>query len=205
MAKKKSTRNDKSKSRKKSGKRGGFFRFLFGTPMRQILMVAVIIALLIIFWSRIENSTISGIELFGWGVVFVIGSALTLFILGWRRRLGLLFFKWNVWLGGVIYMLAAWGILSTVSFVNGLFLYGYGGIFGREIIDYPNAGYVYFFRILGLLIIGTVIIAPRACFRAVKSHQKNPNGARLNQQSPQGNARFKPNRCLTPSRRCLQK
>jgi hypothetical protein len=70
MAKKKSTRNDKSKSRKKSGKRGGFFRFLFGTPMRQILMVAVIIALLIIL--RIQLSPASSFSGGAWSLLSAV-------------------------------------------------------------------------------------------------------------------------------------
>jgi S-DNA-T family DNA segregation ATPase FtsK/SpoIIIE len=171
MAKKKAPKNDKSKSRKKSGgKRGrGFFRFLISTPMRQILMCAVIIALLVIFWSDIEASTGSGIELFGWGLVFIIGAAVTVFILGWRRRLGLLIFKWNRWLGAIVYMLAAWGILATFDFSNGLFLNGYGGSFGLTIIGYPAPAYVYILRIIALIIIGTFLIAPRGSFRAIKS------------------------------------
>jgi DNA segregation ATPase FtsK/SpoIIIE, S-DNA-T family len=159
----------KSQPRKKSGKRGGFFRFLFGTPMRQILMVAIIVALLIIFWSDIEESTGVGIELFGWGMVFIIASAVTLFILGWRRRLGLLFFKWNLWLGGIAYMLAAWGILSTIDFVNGLFLNGYGGLFGRAIIQYNEPDYIHILIIIALIIIGTFLIAPQWSLRAIKN------------------------------------
>jgi S-DNA-T family DNA segregation ATPase FtsK/SpoIIIE len=166
---KKSSKNGKSQPRRKSGKGRGFFRFLFSTRMLKILVVAAIIALLAIFWSRIEDSTISGMELFGWGTAFIIAAAVTIFILGWRRRLGLLFYKWHLWLGGIAYMLATWGILSTINFVNGLFLNGYGGAFGREIIGYPSTGYIYFLRIFALFIIGTVLIAPRWSYRTVKN------------------------------------
>jgi S-DNA-T family DNA segregation ATPase FtsK/SpoIIIE len=92
----------------------------------------------------------------------------TLFILGWRRRLGLLIYKWNRWLGGIAYMLAAWGILATIDFSNGLFLNGYGGVFGREIIDYNNWVYIQALRIIVLIIIGTLLIAPRWSVRAIK-------------------------------------
>jgi S-DNA-T family DNA segregation ATPase FtsK/SpoIIIE len=170
MAKKKAPKNDKPKNRKKAGGKGrGFFRFLFGTPMRQILMCIIIIALLVIFWSDIEDSTGRGIELFGWGLVFIVGAVLALFILGWRRRLGLLIFKWNRWLGGIAYILAVWGILAAINFSNGLFKNGYGGSFGRKIIFYPNYGFIYVLCIIALVIIGTFLIAPRPSFRASRS------------------------------------
>ncbi len=169
MPKKPAVKTDKPKTGKKGGgKIRGGFRSLFSTPMRQIIMVAVIIALVVIFWSDIESSIEDGIHLFGWGLVFLIAAALTIFILGWRRRLGLLFFKWNRWLGGIAYVLAAWGILATIDITNGLFKYGQGGSFGRYIIDYQNWTYVHILRIIALIIIGTFLIAPRPSFRAIK-------------------------------------
>jgi S-DNA-T family DNA segregation ATPase FtsK/SpoIIIE len=170
MTRKPAAKNDKPKARKKSGGQGGggFFRFLFGTPMRQILMVVIIIALVIIFWGDIETSIESGVHLFGWGLVFIIAVALTLFILGWRRRLGLLIYRWNRWLGVIAYALAAWGIMATIDGTNNLFVNGQGGSFGRGVIGYPDAAYVYVLRVIALIIIGTLFIAPRPSFRAIK-------------------------------------
>jgi S-DNA-T family DNA segregation ATPase FtsK/SpoIIIE len=170
MARKKAPKNDKPRTRKKAGGKSGrgFFRFLISAPMRQIIMCAVIIALVVIFWSDIEASTGSGLELFGWGLVFIVAAAVTVFILGWRRRLGLLIYQWNRWLGGIAYMLAAWGVLAAIDFSNGLFLNGYGGSFGRGIIAYPNPAYVCILRIIALIVIGTFLITPRPSIRAIK-------------------------------------
>ncbi|MGD0794443.1 MAG: DNA translocase FtsK [Dehalococcoidales bacterium] len=164
MARKKATKNDKPKSRKKSG---GFFRFLFGTPMRQILMVAVIIALVAIFRNYLNNAANNALELLGWGTVFLVAAAVTLIILGWQRRLGLLFYRWNRWLGGIAYILAAWGILATIDFSNDLFINGYGGSFGREIIFYPQHPFIYVLWIIALVFIGTFLIMPRRTIRAI--------------------------------------
>ncbi len=194
MAKKKPIKNIKSKSRKgtrlaasitkkpvmknekprtgtkrSSKSSGGFLHFLFSTPMRQIIILAIIIALVVIFWSDIESGIEEGIHLFGWGLVFLIAAAFTLLILGWRRRLGLLFFIWNRWLGGIAYILAAWGILATIDVTNRLFINGQGGSFGRYIIDYQNWTYVQILRIIALVVIGTFFIIPRPCCRTIKN------------------------------------
>ncbi len=166
MTRKPAAKNDKPRSRKKSG--GGFFRFLFGTPIRQILMVVIIIVLVVIFWSDIETSIEKGVHIFGWGMAFIIAAALTLFILGWRRRLGLLIYRWNRWLGAVAYALAAWGIMATIDVTNNLFVNGQGGSFGQGVIAYPNHAYIYVLRIIALIIIGTFLIVPRPSSRAIK-------------------------------------
>jgi S-DNA-T family DNA segregation ATPase FtsK/SpoIIIE len=169
MARKKDPKNDKSRSRKKSG--GGFLRFLFSRPMRWVLMAAIIIALVVIFRNYLNDAANNALALFGWGLVFLVAAAVTLIILGWRRRLGLLFYRWNRWLGTIAYILAAWGIMSTIEsddFIFSRFTNGYGGSFGREIIFYPNYGFVYVLLIIALFIIGTLFIAPRQSYRAAK-------------------------------------
>ncbi len=171
MARKKAPKNDKPKSRKKAGGKGGggFFRFLISAPMRQIIMIAVIIALVVIFWKNITSSYEIVLNLFGLGSIFILAAIVTLIILGWRRRLGLLIFKWNRWLGIVAYMLAIWYIIATFSYDDSPFNYGLGGIFGQDILIQNKAAILNVLYIIALIIIGTFFIAPRASFRAIKS------------------------------------
>jgi S-DNA-T family DNA segregation ATPase FtsK/SpoIIIE len=84
-------------------------------------------------------------------------------VLIWRRRLGTFIFHWRQWLGGIAFILAVWGILAF--FPGGRVLSnGLGGSFGRDIIAFPSPDYVGALRILALVIIGTLLVAPRACF-----------------------------------------
>jgi S-DNA-T family DNA segregation ATPase FtsK/SpoIIIE len=166
MTKKPAVKNDKPRSRKKSG--GGFFRFLFGTPMRQIIIVAIIIALVVIFWEKITTSYEILLNLFGLGLIIIIAAILTLLILGWRRRLGLLIYRWNRWLGTVAYVLAVWYILATIHYDYSPFNYGLGGIFGQDVLVQNNATFLNIIYIIALIIIGTFLIAPRPSFRGLK-------------------------------------
>jgi DNA segregation ATPase FtsK/SpoIIIE, S-DNA-T family len=127
--------------------------------VRRIFMVGVIIVLLVVFRDNIADAFESWARLFGWGLVFIAGAIITLIVIFWRKRPGLLFRNWNSWLAGVAFVLAAWGVLA---------IFRGGGSFGRDIIAYPNLNFVYGVRILALVIVGVVLAAPRPSFRALR-------------------------------------
>jgi S-DNA-T family DNA segregation ATPase FtsK/SpoIIIE len=162
MARRRTIMNDRPKSRKKSRNKSWlsrFFHVVISTPMRQLILVAVIIVLLSVFWDEIKIAIGNLVELFGWGLVFIIAAIVTLIVVIWRRKPGLVFRHLNRWLGGIAYVLAAWGILA---FANR------GGDFGREIIFYyTTPAYIGVLVILALVIIGTFLVAPRPCFRSL--------------------------------------
>jgi S-DNA-T family DNA segregation ATPase FtsK/SpoIIIE len=170
MPKRKTSPNDKPKSKKKPVKKSGlgqFFHVVTSTPVRQLIMIVVIVVLLAVFWGNIEEAAGNLIELFGWGLVFIIAAIITLIVMIWRRKLGLFFRHLNRWLGGIAFILAVWGILGFIP-GNGLLRNSLGGDFGREIIFwYTTPAYVGALVILALVIIGIFLVAPRPSFRSL--------------------------------------
>ena len=79
---------------------GGFFRLLISTPVRQLLMTAVIVVLLAVFWNDIKNGLDYLVDLFGVGLAFIVAVIVILIVLIWKRALSTLLFRWYRWLGG---------------------------------------------------------------------------------------------------------
>ncbi|MFH1650867.1 MAG: DNA translocase FtsK [Chloroflexota bacterium] len=140
------------------GENGSFFRTLFATPWRQLWITIVIVAVFFWQWSNIDRAIEALYEEFGWGIYFLLAAVLLLFVLVWRKRLSLLFFYWNRWLGAAALVLAAWGVLGFL---------GLGGDFGLKIIRDPNPEILGVINIAGLVVVGVIFIIPRASFRAI--------------------------------------
>ncbi|MFC2007317.1 DNA translocase FtsK [Chloroflexota bacterium] len=164
MARKKATIKDESrpkvKSARKSGRSGGnlFFRIVISTPVRQIILVAVVVALLFWQWDNIETGLGSLVNLLGWGLAFIVAAVIVLIVLIWQRKLSLLFLRFNRWLGGIVFILAIWGVIA---------FFNKGGTFGRSIISFPAPEFIGVLRVLGLVIVGAFVFSPRTCFRAI--------------------------------------
>ena len=75
----------------------------------------------------------------------------------WQRKFSSLIYHWNQWLGSIAFILAVWGILA---------FFDVGGSFGLLIIG-QDQGVVGVLCVLGFVILGVVLVAPRACFRLV--------------------------------------
>ncbi len=139
-------------------------------PLRFIVwrlgLVAIIVALLLWQWSAIiswANSVALGtLELLGWGLVLIVVAIGILAGVAWRRKLSSLFYHWNQWLGGIAFILAIWGILALFSGDGVLRQASLGGNVGLNIIGHQ--GVTGILRILGLVIVGIGLVAPRACF-----------------------------------------
>jgi len=136
-------------------------RSAWGTLFRFVLLPFALLFTLVgvLFWQWATlTSWAAGVEkavweLFGWGLVLIAIVVVTLVGVIWGGKLLSLFRHWNQWLGGIAYLLAVWGILA-------FFLMG--GRIGLGIIGYINFNGI--LRILGLVVIGTILVAPRACF-----------------------------------------
>jgi len=146
------------KTRRRKPVEGQLFRFLISTPMRQIILVALIAVLLFVFRDSIASAGASLFELFGWGLLFIAAAIVTLAVQIGRRKLSSFILRGNRWLAGVVFILATWGILA---------FFNLGGSFGQSIISYPAPEIVGILRILGLVIVGVILAAPRACFRSI--------------------------------------
>ncbi|MFC1982280.1 DNA translocase FtsK [Chloroflexota bacterium] len=161
MAEKKSVADfvPKARKRKPTKRQGtGLFHLLTSTPMRQIILVAII--LIVLFWQGPNIS--AGFdrlrELFGWGLVFIATAIIILVVMMWRRKLSPLVRYLNIWLGSVALILAVWGIMGFL---------GLGGEFGLGITSYPAPEIIGILRILGLAVIGIFLIVPSVCLRLI--------------------------------------
>jgi len=132
------------------------------------ILLVVIVALLYWQWSALTswvnaNIGLKTLELFNWGLIFIVIVVGILVGLLWRRRLSSLIHHWNQWLGGIAFILAAWGILALFNLGGSFGL----SIVGQDIVDFPY--WLSLLRIVGLVIIGIILVAPGACFRLVRN------------------------------------
>jgi len=167
MAKKKAYRKDKKDkalrkpARKKSGI-GQLFHFMLLPPVWRLLLFALVVGILAWQWSAIMAWASSAAD----NIWAELGFGLFLLVLAIGVLLGVLFkqgllpliFRWNRWLGSVAFGLALWGVLA---------LSGVGGRFGQDIIAFPASDWVGVLRILGLVLAGIILLAPRASFRLI--------------------------------------
>ncbi len=170
----KSEANTRIKSRAKPKRESWWsrlFHFVILPPVRRLILLVVIVALL--FWqgsslvawaTSVRDSTLG---LLGWGLVFIVSAIGVLVWVLWKRKLAPVIYHWNQWLGGVAFTLAVWGILALFP-GEGVLSHSPGGSFGlsiigQDIVDYPV--FVSILRILGLVIVGIVLVAPGVCFR----------------------------------------
>jgi S-DNA-T family DNA segregation ATPase FtsK/SpoIIIE len=161
MAKKKANTRRKPEhkpARKPEGNR--FFHFIMLPPVRRLILIIIIIALLYWKWSAItswfDSIRDDTVALFGWGLAFLFIALGTLVVMVWRRKIPSVIYHWNQWLGGIAFILTAWGILA---------FWGFGGSFGQGIIGQPD--FIGVLRLLGLVVLGIVLVAPGASWRVM--------------------------------------
>ncbi len=138
--------NFRGKSKRKSRRIRLFYLIVF----------LVAIAALLLWWPALTawvntNIGYKALELFNWGLVFPVAAIAALAVLIWRRKLFSLIYRWNKWLGSIAFILAIWGVLAFLNL---------GGRFGSAIIT--NQGLIGILRILGLVVIGILLVAPKA-------------------------------------------
>ena len=146
----------KRRQRRRRSFWGGLFHFLSGLfrflwVMRYFILLAVIGALAYLNWSDL-------FALFGWGLIFIGAAFIILIVQKRRRKLLSCTLRVNRWLGSIALTLAVWGILGLLEL---------GGSFGRDIINFPAPAIVGILRISGLVVVGILLVAPKACFRAL--------------------------------------
>lgn len=132
----------------------------------RLLLIAALIGVLYWQWpnmTALANSIKQGtVRLFGLGLPLLIITLGILCGVTWYHRRRPLSHRLRYWTAGIAFMLAIWGILG---------LAGEGGsvglaISGQDIVDYPL--FLSAFRLAGLLFLGVVVTAPKACLRAGK-------------------------------------
>jgi len=161
----KGTTNQTRIKPKRSSFLNRLFRFIVSPLVRRFILAIVLVAVLFWQWpaltSWIASIRDSTVELFGWGLILMAIAVVAIIGIIWRRQLSdwahrWKLYQWNKWLGAIAFILAVWGALAFLDL---------GGNFGRGIIY--DQGLIGILRILGLVALGIILVAPRACFRLV--------------------------------------
>ena len=143
------------------------------SPLRKILKWAIRILLFVAFlalliwqWpniTRFFSNLVSGIYgLLGWGLILILLAIIVVLFIAFRGRLVAFarhykLYLWHVIIGAIALFVAIWGILG---------LFSLGGDVGAAIVSHdPVVGLL---RVIGLILLGIIFIAPRACFRAIR-------------------------------------
>jgi S-DNA-T family DNA segregation ATPase FtsK/SpoIIIE len=151
---------------------GRLFRFLVSPWVWRFIFVAAIVAILFWQWDNLVAGTTGVAEsivgLFGWGLILIAIAIIVVAGMIWRRQLSALahrwkLYQWNRWLGAIAFLFAIWAVLA---------FFNLGGSFGlaiirQDIVDYPF--WASLLRLVGLVLIGIILVAPRACYRLVAS------------------------------------
>jgi len=196
MAKKKLSSKDKAKLKPKRRPWWvNLLRFVLLPPGLYFILVVAIGAIVYWQWSPITSWVDSIVEatwrLFGWGLIFIAVAVITLISMIWLRKVFSAVRRWNYWLGGTALILAIWGILGFFAGEGILRQASLGGDFGLGIIGYPDL--IGGLRLLGLVVLGIILIAPGACYRLVaktiswlgKRFKRQPSMKPAPQQKPQ--------------------
>ncbi len=161
MSRKRARGKSQSSSQARPKKRSAgrrFFHFIWLPPVRRLVLAIIIAVLLFWYWTTISawaDSIWDGaVELFGWGLLFLVMAFGTLVGIVWGRRVLSFIYHWNQWLGGAVFVLVVWGILAFFEL---------GGSFGQGIIGNADVGGA--FRLVGMVILGIILVAPGVCWR----------------------------------------
>ncbi len=160
MAKKKA---NKSGGKPAKGLSSGFFGFLTKPIVRRLILLFVFLTLLFWQWEAISSWMTGVWQALGWGLVLIVIAAVAIAGVIFRGQLSELarrwkLYQWNRWLGAAAFFFAIWGILALLEM---------GGSFGLAITgDQWPIGVL---RVAGLLVLGAVLVAPKASFGALKA------------------------------------
>jgi len=147
---------------------GRLFRFLVSPWVWRFIFVVAIVAVLYWQWENLvalaTGVAESTVGLFGWGLILIAIAIIVVAGLIWRRQLSALahrwkLYQWNKWLGAISLGFAIWAILAFFNLGGSFGL----AIIGQDIIDYPV--WASLLRLVGLVLIGIILVAPRACYR----------------------------------------
>jgi DNA segregation ATPase FtsK/SpoIIIE, S-DNA-T family len=134
--------------------------------------ILVVVALIVIFRSQINDFFLEVFKVIGWGIIIVIAAILMFVILTWRRNLSSLYYYWNRWVGIVFFVFATWGILGLIQYTStALTPNGLGGSFGAGLVANPAPGgygiFIGVLCILAYIIVGFFFMMPRQSWNVI--------------------------------------
>ncbi len=136
----------------------------------RIALLAAVIGLIVWQWDNIlawfDDLAAGTLSLFGWGIGLIALAVLIILGFAFRRQITAFavrwkLYQWNKVLSAAAFFFAIWGILA---------LFDKGGSFGRAIIS--SNPLIAILRVIGLLLLGIVLVAPRASFRALRGFSR---------------------------------
>ncbi len=173
MAKRKFDNRDRGRGNPGNGfGLGGWLRFIFLSPVRYLLLVAIIAGVVIWQWAAIATWTTDAlndtVRFFGLGLVFIAIAVGTLAWVISQGKLSSFVYGWNRWLGVIVLILVIWGTLAFFPVGKGILgSYSLGGEFGRGIIGHTDwEGRL---RLLGLFVAGILLVAPGTSLRLARN------------------------------------
>ncbi len=148
MARKKARGKSQPAKRPEEKNQGSRLRYIFSTPMRQLILIALFLGLLLWFRTYLFALWGSLLGMFGVGLALLAVTLLVLGLVVWKKPL-LLFRSWNRWLGGFTFALGAMGLLS-------LFRADLAGSLGESIAGVGGVG-----GVVVLCLLGSFLTVPR--------------------------------------------
>jgi S-DNA-T family DNA segregation ATPase FtsK/SpoIIIE len=143
-----------------------FWGFLAKPLVWRLILILVTVGLLYLFYSLLVDWGIAVLTLFGFGLVLIaIAIGVAVWIIA-GRHFSTAVRRWNWFVGGIVFAVAIWGILSFFSPDAGILSRAtLGGKIGQSIAG--TQGVVSGLRIAGLIFLGVIFIIPRKVWHAV--------------------------------------
>jgi S-DNA-T family DNA segregation ATPase FtsK/SpoIIIE len=134
----------------------------------RVLIIVIIAGLIFWQWHNIttwlNRTTTSFIQTFGWGLVIVVLTVLTLVEIILNKPV-LLARYWNKVIGGLAFAALIWGILGFLPGSGKLAGYSQGGLIGLNIIGSPEASGILILVVLAIFAL--FMLVPRGFVRAI--------------------------------------
>ncbi len=143
-----------------------FSGFMVKPLVWRLILILVTVGLLYLFYPILVESGAAVLGLFGLGLVLIAIAVGVIVWLARGRHFSLLARWWNRFVGGAIIAIAIWGALSFFNPGSGILSEAtLGGKIGQSIASAP--GVVGVLRIIGLVLLGTILIIPDEVWHAI--------------------------------------
>jgi DNA segregation ATPase FtsK/SpoIIIE, S-DNA-T family len=148
-------------AKSKNKEMSGFRRFLLFAAIC-LLVILALVAVVYWQWETISgwwtNTTTGIVHIFGWGIIVVVVTILTLAVVILSKA-SLLWRYWNKWLAGLVVMAGIWGILGLIPGYGLLGDYSLGGQIGQNLVGPSTV--VGILIVLLIMVVGLFIFTPK--------------------------------------------
>ncbi len=148
---------------------GSFFRFIFTTPVWQMLLLGAGAAVVWWQWDTILDWYYDTLfKPMGWGIILVLGAIITFFVVTLRKQNHLFTSFWNRWFAGIVFLFVAWGIMAYFPARGELTGISLGGRFGLGIIGGTNTDLRGILLLILYVVFGLFLVSPKGFIRIIR-------------------------------------